>query len=125
MELSRSADDPDMATASTGARHAMQNRTTRPARQWSSWTEWAWASFAVCATTIPFLPGLTGSRVFYLRDLSMVFWERYLWLRHELRSGSFPLWDPYVAAGQSAVADALHQLFLMPALTVRLIGSEV
>ena len=44
--------------------------------------------------TIPFLPGITGSRVFYVRDLSMVFWGRYLWLRHELLSGSFPLWDP-------------------------------
>ena len=30
-----------------------------------------------------------------------------------------------MGAGQSAVADALHQLFLVPALAVRLIGSEV
>src|SRR6476620_1918792 len=86
---------------------------------------WAWASLAICAATIPFLPGVTGSRVFYVRDLSKFFWGRYLWLRHELLSGSFPLWDPYVGAGQSAVADALHQLFLLPALAVRLIGSEV
>jgi hypothetical protein len=86
---------------------------------------WAWASLAVCAATIPFLPGLTGSRVFYIRDLSMSFWGRYLWLRHELLSGSFPLWDPYMGAGQSAVADALHQMFLLPALAVRLIGSDV
>jgi hypothetical protein len=55
----------------------------------------------------------------------MQFWGRYLWLRHELLSGSFPLWDPYVGGGQSAVADALHQLFLLPALAVRLIGNEV
>jgi Bacterial membrane protein YfhO len=89
------------------------------------WPAWAWASLAVSAATIPFLPGITGSRVFYIRDLSMVFWGRYLWLRHELLSGSFPLWDPYVGAGQSAVADALHQLFLLPALAVRLIGSDV
>jgi len=87
--------------------------------------DWAWALLAVGAATIPFLPGLTGSRVFYVRDLSMSFWGRYLWLRHELLSGSFPLWDPYVGAGQSAAADALHQLFLLPALAVRLIGSEV
>jgi hypothetical protein len=86
---------------------------------------WAWASLAVCAATIPFLPGLAGSRVFYVRDLTIFFWGRYLWLRHELLSGNFPLWDPYVGAGQSAVADALHQLFLLPALTVRLIGSDV
>ncbi len=87
--------------------------------------EWLWAFLAVCAATIPFLTGLTGSRVFYVRDLSKFFWGRYLWLRHELLSGSFPLWDPYVGAGQSAVGDALHQLFLLPALAVRLIGSDV
>jgi hypothetical protein len=88
------------------------------------WFAWVWAGLAVCVATIPFLPGLTGSRVFFVRDLSMVFWGRYLWLRHELLSGSFPLWDPYMGAGQSAVADALHQLFLLPALAVRLIGSD-
>src|SRR5580700_2396471 len=86
---------------------------------------WTSALLTVCVAAIPLLPGLTGSRVFYVRDLSMQFWGRYLWLRHELRSGSFPLWDPYVGAGQSAVADALHQLFLLPALAVRLIGSDV
>jgi hypothetical protein len=86
---------------------------------------WASALLAVCAAAIPLLPGLTGSRVFYVRDLSMQFWGRYLWLRHELLAGSFPLWDPYVGAGQSAVADPLNQLFLPPALAVRLIGSEV
>src|ERR1700704_3000664 len=85
---------------------------------------WAWASLAVCAATIPLLPGLTGSRMFYVRDLSMLFWGRFLWLRHELLSGSFPLWDPYMGGGQSAVADALHQLFLLPALAVRLIGGD-
>jgi hypothetical protein len=90
----------------------------------AGWAVWASAALAVCAATLPFLPALTGSRVFYVRDLSMSFWGRYLWLRHELLSGSFPLWDPYVGAGQSAVADGLHQLFLLPALAVRLIGSE-
>src|ERR1700680_1481536 len=86
---------------------------------------WAWASLAIGAAAIPLLPGFAGPRVFYVRDLSILFWGRYLWLRHELLSGSFPLWDPYEGAGQSAVADALHQLFLLPALAVRLIGSEV
>jgi len=88
-------------------------------------TPWAWASLAVCAATIPFLSGATGSRVFYVRDLSLYFWGRYLWLRRSLWSGEFPLWNPYVGAGQSAVADALHQMFLPPALLVRLMGHEV
>lgn len=88
-------------------------------------SSWRWAVLAALAATTPFLPGLTGSRVFYVRDLSMFFWGRYLWLRHALLSGGFPLWDPYVGGGQSAVADALHQMFLLPALAVRLIGSDV
>jgi hypothetical protein len=96
-----------------------------PARASGAARRAAWAALAVSVATVPFLPGLTGSRVFYIRDLSMSFWGRYLWLRRELLSGSFPLWDPYMGAGQSAVADALHQLFLLPALAVRLIGSEV
>lgn len=85
-----------------------------------------WISLlAVAAATVPFLAGLSGSRVFYMRDLSMFFWGRHVSLRRELLSGTFPLWDPYVGAGQSAVADALRQSFLLPALAVRLLGNEV
>jgi hypothetical protein len=83
----------------------------------------AW--FAIAAAVVPFLPGLTGFGVFYIRDLSLFFWGRHIWLRRELWSGAFPLWDPYIGAGQSAAADALHQLFLLPAVAVRLIGSEM
>ena len=39
--------------------------------------------------------------------------------------GEWPWWNPYVGGGQSAVADALHQMFLLPVLAVRLVGSEV
>jgi hypothetical protein len=91
----------------------------------TAWPAWVWGVLATCTATIPFLPGLSGTRVFYVRDLTIAFWGRYLWLRRELLSGTFPLWDPYTGGGQSAVADALHQLFLLPALAVRLIGSEV
>ncbi len=63
--------------------------------------------------------------MFYIRDLSLFFWGRYVWLRRTIFAGEWPLWDPYVGGGQSAVADALHQMFLLPVLAVRLIGSEV
>ncbi len=59
------------------------------------------------------------------RDLSLFFWGRFLWLRRTLLSGEWPLWDPYIGGGQSAVADALHQMFLLPVLAIRLIGPEV
>ena len=106
------------------ARQALQPDEVEGARA-ADRGRWRWALLAVCAASLPFLPAFAGSRIFYIRDLSKFFWGRYLWLRHELWSGTFPLWDPYVGGGQSAVADALHQLFLLPALAVRLIGSDV
>jgi hypothetical protein len=74
---------------------------------------------------LPLTPGLTSARIFYIRDLSLYFWGRHLWLRHAWQSGAFPLWDPYVGAGQDAVSDPLNQMFLLPAVLVRLIGSDV
>ncbi len=83
-----------------------------------------WAVCAAGAAALPFLWAIAHSHVFYIRDLSLSFWGRYLWLRRTLLSGQWPLWDPYIGAGQAAVADGLHQMFLLPALLVRLIGSE-
>ncbi len=62
--------------------------------------------------------------MFFIRDLGLLFWGRYLWLRRSLLSGAWPLWDASIGAGQSAVADALHQMFLLPVLALRLAGSE-
>jgi Bacterial membrane protein YfhO len=79
----------------------------------------------MAAATLPFVSGLSASRIFYIRDLSMFFWGQHVFLRRSLLSGTFPLWDPYVGAGQSAAADALRQMFLPPALALRLIGGDV
>jgi hypothetical protein len=84
-----------------------------------------WPVLAALVSLIPVLPGFSNSRVFYVRDLSSFFWGRYLWLRRAWVSGHWPLWDPYVGAGQAAYSDALHQMFLLPAVLVRLVGSEV
>ena len=84
-----------------------------------------WAVLAVAIALLPLTPGLSTSRVFYIRDLSLYFWGRYLWLRHSWLSGEFPLWDPYVGGGQAAVADGLHQMFHLPAAIVRLLGNDV
>jgi hypothetical protein len=93
--------------------------TSRPARRWM------WPLFALGVSVIPFAQGLTGSRLFYIRDLSSYFWGRYLWLRHAWIAGEFPLWDPYIGGGQAAYSDALHQMFLPPAILARLIGNDV
>ncbi len=102
-------------TAGTAAPRARLRRAPR----------WTWPSLAVFAVALPFLPALVTGRVFYIRDLSLFFWGRYIWLRRTLVAGHWPLWDPYVGYGQAAVADGLHQMFHVPALILRLTGSEV
>jgi hypothetical protein len=84
-----------------------------------------WGVAAVVAALVPFAGGFSLSRIFFVRDLGLFFWERHTWFRRSLFSGEWPLWDPYLAGGQSAAADALHQMFLLPVLAVRMIGSEV
>ena len=84
-----------------------------------------WVPAIAAIALMPFAPGLTGNSVFYVRDLSLFFWGRYLWLRRTVWSGEWPFWDPYVGGGQAAAADALHQMFLVPVLLLRLVGSEV
>ena len=89
-----------------------------------AWRGW-WATLAVAVAIAPVGGVFTLNRVFYTRDLSLIFWGRYLWFRRNLLSGQWPLWDPYIGAGQSAVADALNQMFLLPTVVLRLVGSEV
>ena len=90
-------------------------------RRWRDW----WALLAVVTASLPVAGALVPGRVFFTRDLSMFFWGRYLWLRRSLYSGVWPLWDPFIGGGQSAVADALHQMFLLPVVVLRLVGTEV
>jgi len=61
------------------------------------------------------------SGVFFTRDLSFFYWPHHLWSRASLLRGGLPLWDPYVAFGQSAIADPLRQSFFPPALLFRLL----
>jgi hypothetical protein len=84
-----------------------------------------WPLIAVAASLIPISGVFTLSRVFFVRDLTMAFRPRFLFLRHSIASGAFPLWDPYPGHGQPAVNDALYQLFHLPSLLIRLLPSEV
>jgi len=74
---------------------------------------------------VPVRGVFTASRLFYIRDLSFFFWSRHLWLRHTLFSGYAPWWDPYVAGGQSAIADALNQIAMPVTLAIRLLPSDL
>src|SRR5207248_555222 len=74
---------------------------------------------------VPIAGVFTLSRIFYVRDLALFFRSRHLWLRHVVFSGQLPFWDPYMGAGQSAVADALNQLLMPVTLAIRLLPPDV
>jgi membrane protein YfhO len=74
---------------------------------------------------LPVLGVFSTTRIFYVRDLSFFFWSRHLWLRHAIFGGEAPWWDPHVAGGQSAIADALNQLLMPVTMAIRLVPSEV
>ncbi len=84
-----------------------------------------WALVSVLAATIPVAGMFTLSQVFYIRDLTLAFRSRFLFLRHTVFSGGWPLWDPYAGNGQAAVNDALYQLFHLPSLALRLLLPEI
>jgi len=84
-----------------------------------------WGLAALVAATIPVAGVFTLSRIFFVRDLTLAFRSRFLFLRHSVYSGTWPLWDPYPANGQSAVNDALYQLFHLPSLLIRLALPEL
>ena len=90
-------------------------------RQTVAW----WPLVVALLTIIPILGVFTTAKVFYVRDLTFFFWSRHLWFRHTVLSGALPLWDPYMAGGQSAVADALNQVFMPLTTLVRLLPSDV
>lgn len=84
-----------------------------------------WLLLALAVATVPVAGVFTLSNVFFVRDLTMAFRSRFLFLRHSVFSGTFPLWDPYPAHGQPAANDALYQLFHLPSLPIRLLLPEV
>jgi hypothetical protein len=86
---------------------------------------WIWPLIAIVAAVIPVAGVFTLSRIFFVRDLTLAFRSRFLFFRHAIFSGVFPLWDPYVANGQSAASDALYQLFHFPSIPIRLLLPEV
>jgi prepilin-type N-terminal cleavage/methylation domain-containing protein len=84
-----------------------------------------WIPIVLALSLLPVLGLFTTHRIFFIRDLSFFFWSRHLWLRHTLAAGEAPWWDPHVAAGQSAIADALNQLLMPITLAIRMLPSDV
>ena len=85
----------------------------------------SWVLLVLALSVVPVLGLFTTQRIFFVRDLSFFFWSRHLWLRHTLFGGEAPWWDPHVAGGQSAIADALNQLLMPLTVAIRLLPSDV
>jgi len=84
-----------------------------------------WMIFVLALSFAPIAGLFTTHKIFFVRDLSFFFWSRHLWLRHAIFGGEAPWWDPYVAGGQSAIADALNQLLMPVTMAIRLLPSDV
>ena len=80
---------------------------------------------ALAVSVVPVAGVFTLSKIFFIRDLSIAFRSRFLFLRDSVFSGSVPFWDPYPANGQAAVNDPLYQLFHFPSLPIRLLLPEI
>ena len=83
------------------------------------------AAAALAAATIPVAGVFTLRDCFFLRDLTLAFRFAIPVPSSQRVLGTWPLWDPYPANGQSAVNDALYQLFHLPSLLIRLLLPEV
>src|SRR5436190_10200365 len=100
-------------------------RTTRLAAAVRRRRESLLVLLVLAVSVVPVAGVFTLSKIFYVRDLGIAFRSRFLFVRHSIWSGSFPLWDPYPANGQPAVNDALYQLFHLPSLPIRLLLPEL
>jgi hypothetical protein len=100
-------------------------RLERAAERRFTWRTRLWPLAGLIAATVPVAGVFTLTRIFFVRDLTLAFRSRFLFLRHSVFAGTFPQWDPYPANGQSAVNDALYQLFHLPSLLVRLALPEI
>lgn len=91
----------------------------------AAWPGWAWGLLVTALGFVPVANVFTLSCMFFVRDLTLAFHSRFLWLRQTIYSGQWPWWDPFPSTGQSAAADALYQLFLPPTLLLRLLLPEL
>jgi hypothetical protein len=87
-----------------------------------SWRRrWIVGLVPVVLTFIAMRGVFTTSEIFFVRDLGLEFWPIHLWFRDTVFAGTSPFWDPYIALGQSAIADPVRQILFPPAVLLRLL----
>lgn len=85
------------------------------------WRAGAWVLLPVAIILAVFSDALTNSRVFFIRDMSFLFWPIHRWYGTTVWNGVSPLWDPYIGFGQPVVGDAVRQMLFPPVAALRLL----
>jgi hypothetical protein len=67
----------------------------------------------ILAVALFFYPVLLGEGLFYFRDVSLNHYPTRAYASEQLRSGSFPLWNPYLSGGMPLAANP-NNLILHP-----------
>ena len=84
-----------------------------------------WALLAAVPSLVVMRGMFSTDRLYCLRDIAGYYWPEHLWHRRMLVAGESTLWDPYVAFGQSALADPTRHLMFPPVLLLRFVPNEV
>lgn len=84
-----------------------------------------WAAIPCITTLLALSQGFSNTRVFFVRDLGSQYLPTHRWLRSALWNGEFPMWDPYCAFGQPAIADPARQMLFLPTLVLRFLPENL
>ena len=85
---------------------------------------WLWPIAAVLAPLIPMRGMFSSEKVYCFRDMGQEFWPMTQWFKLATSAGEYPLWDPFLGYGQSAVADPVRGLLFPPVVLVRMLFPE-
>jgi len=83
-----------------------------------------WLIAAVLIPLIPMRGMFSSERVFCFRDMGQEFWPMSQWFKMAAVTGEYPLWDPFLGFGQSAIADPVRGLLFPPVVLIRLLFPE-
>jgi hypothetical protein len=79
---------------------------------------------AIAPATVAMRGMFSNAYVYCYRDLALIHWPVHRWLRNTIAAGDAPLWDPYLALGQSAIAEPWRLILFPPVAALRLLPAE-
>lgn len=98
----------------------MLHRFNATIARYARWHDLFAIGALVAAVTLWFADVLFGGRFFYARDIFNYHYPLKRIVAEAIRSGEWPMWSPYFAAGQPLAANPAYELFYPPQLLVLL-----